>query len=412
MRKHGFSLFFLILQCAGCFPALYAQQIQKIFVNPKNPAVLKQSAFIDSVMLVPFEPVDGLRAETVEVRETKDYFMLFDFNLGCLYIFSKTGAFVKKINFKTTVGEAYPHYNRQTNQVVFFTTNGHYTLTARDKIKILLDWDNKRNLKYYNKYLIDLGDSSFPIKKTKPDKFDLVDGEPIFDHDFFQTQISTSPLFKDSVGYEVSVYRNGTLHKNYFPYNRVNEPAFLFYEEWVAVSEAAPNSAYIARPYRDTIYRLENDSLYPVYQVVLPLENSIPSSYFSKPFKTRTDKENFGRNNGWMFHEIQAVYETPRFLLLSLTFFSHNESVIYDKLTHTAYNRSKVAADTTQYNLTLWPYHSEQYASRFCHLTSRDYLAGFFREHPTVKMPEKIAGMLHDDAAKNTPVLIKFKLKD
>jgi hypothetical protein len=37
-----------------------------------------------------------------------------------------------------------------------------------------LDWSNERNLKYFKKYVIDLNDTAFAIKKAKPDKYNLI----------------------------------------------------------------------------------------------------------------------------------------------------------------------------------------------------------------------------------------------
>jgi hypothetical protein len=74
---------------------------------------------------------------------------------------------------------------------------------------------------------------------------------------YMQTKITTSPLYKDSTGYEVNIYENEKPVKSYFPYNRVNEPKFLFSEENVSTSSSdTPYISYLTRPYCDTVYKL------------------------------------------------------------------------------------------------------------------------------------------------------------
>lgn len=212
------SLPVFLIGCYFFVNNVQAQQVEKIYINPKNPNIQKQSNFVDSIKFTPFESVAGISFnENASVQLTEKYFLVTDYSVGFLYIYTKTGAFVKKINFKSQAGNLYPEYNAKTNEVVFFGNNSNYTLTSKDRVKIQLDWGNGHNLKYFKKYVIDLNDTAFEIKKAKPDKYNLIGAYSFYADQYIQTEITTSPLYHDSIGYEVNLYENEKLVKKLFP---------------------------------------------------------------------------------------------------------------------------------------------------------------------------------------------------
>lgn len=394
---------------------LQAQPIEKIYLNPKNPTIQKQSSYIDSIQFLPLESVEGIVFyEYANVRLTEKYFLITDNAAGYLYIYSKTGAFIKQINYKAKIKNLYPSYNSKTNEIVFFGNNSNYTLTLKDKVKIQLDWNNEHNLKYFNKYVISLHDTTFAIKKVKPSKYDLIGAYPFYANLYVQTKINTSTLYKDSLGYELSVYEKEQLVKNYFPYNRVNEPKFLFSEESTGIALTdKPDLSYLLRPFCDTIYQSVKAVLTPVYQLVMPLENSLPPNFFTDRPDSKADRENFKRNNGWLFHQIRDFYETPKLIYLTISFFSHYEVFVYDKQTHTAYNANKIKGDAKQYNLSLLtPYNIVRSGNRFYKLLKADMIGSFLKQHPEIAIPKELAADANKLSDKNGLLVVAFKLKD
>ncbi len=345
---------------------------------------------------------------------TEKYFLVNDYTAGVLHIYAKTGAFVKKINFKSFANNLYPAYNARTNQIVFFGNNSNYTLTSKDKVKIQLDWSNEHNLKYFKKYVIDLNDTTFAIKKAKPDKYDLIGARSLYANQYILAKITTSPLYKDSTGYEVNIYENEKLLKSYFPYNRVNEPKFLFSEEGAfTASSDTPYISYLTRPYCDTVYKLVKGSLSPLYQLVMPLENSLPATFFTDASVTKAERENFRRNNGWAFHQVYDFYENSRLIYITMSFFSHYEVFVYDKQTKTAYNATKIKGDPKQYNLSLLtPYNVMRTGHKFYKLLKADLLISFFKQNPDIAVPKELSAFLQGTPDKNMPVVVEFTLKD
>lgn len=415
LLRNRSSLPVFLIGCCFFVNSIRAQQVEKIYLNPKSPVIQKQTSFVDSLQFTAFESVAGVSFnEYANVRLTHAYFLVTDYTAGFLYIYTKKGAFVKKINFKSLTNDLYPAYNAKTNEIVFFGNNNNYTLTSKDRVKIQLDWSNERNLKYFKKYVIDLSDTSFEIKKAKPDKYNLIGAYAFYADQYIQTKITTSPLYKDSTGYEVNLYKNEKLVKNYFPYNRVNEPRFLFSEENVSVpSSGSPNISYLMRPYCDTVYKLVEDRLSPVYHLVMPVENSLPATFFTDVSVTKTERENFKRNNGWAFHQIRDFYETSRLIYITISFFSHYEVFVYDKQTQTAYNATKIKGDSQQYNLSLLTaYNVTRAGHKFYKLLKADVMISFFRQNPTIAVPKELTALLQGNPDKNVPILVAFTLKD
>ena len=401
--------------CCFLSNQIQAQTIEKIYLNPKNPTIQKQSSYVDSIQFLPLASVEGIVFnEYANVRLTEKYFLITDFAAGYLYIYSKAGVFLKQINYKSEIKNLYPSYNTKTNEIVFYGNNSNYTLTAKDRVKIQLDWSNEHNLKYFKKYVISLNDTTFAIKKAKPTKYDLIGAYHFYADKFVQTKINTSSLYKDSIGYELSVYEHEQLVKNYFPYNRVNEPKFLFSEEsaGIALTEK-PDLSYLLRPYCDTIYQSVKGVITPVYQLVMPLENSLSPNFFIEWPESKADRENFKRNNGWLFHQIRDFYETPKLIYLTISFFSHYEVFVYDKQTHTAYNANKIKGDAKQYNLSLLtPYNIVRSGQRFYKLLKADMIGTFLKQHSEVEVPKELAADANKLSDKNGLLVVAFKLKD
>ena len=91
---------------------LQAQPIEKIYLNPKNPTIQKQSSYVDSIQFLPLASVEGIVFnEYANVRSTEKYFLITDFAAGYLYIYSKAGVFLKQINYKSEIKNLYPSYD-------------------------------------------------------------------------------------------------------------------------------------------------------------------------------------------------------------------------------------------------------------------------------------------------------------
>lgn len=415
MRIRLFHFTFLSLISSLLISTNARSQLRKLYLHPKTVAREKQSKYVDSIRFIPLEIKEGTQPGAYyNVQVAEKYLLLIDYMNKTLFLYTKDGRFVKNINYNKLGGNFYPAYHERSNRITFFGNNKNYTLTPKDQIKIKLDWDNQRNRKYFKKYSLDLNDPSLTIKKDIPTEKDIVQAYNYYDDYYMQGQITISPLYKDSLDYEFKMYKNNQLVKRYFPYNRINEPRFLYTQETVSLTKTdTPHVHFITRPYCDTIYKLSRDSLFPAYQLVLPLENSLPASFFTRPFKNKTERDNFSRNNGWIMRQIYSFYETPRFIFFMVGYLSNFDSYIYEKQTEVTYKTKNIKSDSTQFNLQLLEgYGMQRKGDRIYKPQRASDLVAFFDKNKNVRIPKELEEFLKSKPPGTTPVIVEFKLKN
>ena len=413
MRTQLLYCTIMIMYCLIITPGARSQP-RKLYLHPKTVATEKQIKFVDSLRFIPLEIKQGIDLGTnYNITVTEKYILLTDYINKNLLIYSKQGKFVKNLNYKKLGEGFYPAYRELTNQVIFFGNNKNYSLTPKDRVKIKLDWKNPRNRKYFKKYRLDLNDTSFLIKKDIPDEKDIVQVHHLYGDYYARGQINVSPLYKDSVDYEVKLYKNNMPVKSFFPYNPVNEPRFLYVEENMGFSETdTANIRIITRPFCDTIYKLNGDSLFAAYKLVLPLENTLPTSFYTKPFKNKTERDNFYRNNGWMLHQVYSFYETPRFVYFMVGYLSNFDSYIYEKQTDVMYKTKNIKPDTSHYNLQLLQgFGITRESGTFYKSQKAGDLLSFFDKNKNVPIPKDLEQFIKSKPPAAMPVIVEFKLK-
>jgi hypothetical protein len=390
-------------------------QIQKIYLHPKATTTEKQSRFIDSIRFIPLQTAEGVQVGAWNYVEVTDkYFFIVHYPDKTILLYTRNGAFVKKISYKKLGENFSPRFEEHTNRIVFFGNNKNYTLTPKDEIKIALDWNNPRNKKYFKKHFIDLDDPSLEIQKDIPDQNDIIHANHYYEDFYWQGEIITSPLYQDSLDHEFKIYKNNKLVRGFFPYNRINEPRFLYREQNVSFDNTdIPYIHHLTRPFCDTIYKVVRDSSFPIYKLVLPLENTVPQWFYTKPFKSKTERENFERNNGWMFRQIYSFHETPKFIYFSVGYLSNGESYIYQKQTNITYRTRNIKPDSSQYNLQLLTRGGTmRKGERFYKTVKTEDLVAFFEKNKDAQVPKELEGFLKSKPSGTAPVIVEFKLKN
>ena len=354
------------------------------------------------------------QGSSVQMELTDKYILLKDNTNKILLLYSKDGHFIKSISYKNLGDGFSPGYVERSNTIRFFGSNRNYTLTPKDRVKVKLDWNNPRNRKYFAKYTVDLNDPSLTLKKDVPNQKDIVGIYPFYDDYYTQIQITTSPLYKDSLDHELTFYKDNQVVKSYFPYNRINEPRFLYTTESITFNRTdTPYIHLVTRPYRDTVYKLVRDSLFPIYQIVLPLENTLPTSFFTQPFKNPTERDNFKRNNGWMLHQVYNFYETPKLIFFWVGYLANIDSYIYEKQTNTTYKTRNIRSDSSQYNLPLvTDYAIVRKGNRFYKAQKAGDLVAFFEKNKNIPVPKELEEFLKSKPPATAPVIVEFKFKN
>ncbi|MCD2425029.1 6-bladed beta-propeller [Niabella pedocola] len=403
----------LLLPLLLCLCYQIEAQPQKIYLNPKSPATENQSHFVDSLRFLTLEAKDGIiigQWDNLEI--TASYFLITQYTNSAIFLYDRQGRFVKKISYKKLGDDFYPRYDKKTEELSFYGANKNYSLTPKDRIKIELNFSNRRNRKYYKKYIIDLKDPKLELKKTVPTEYDVNNMAPLYGDYYYRSKVATSKLYKDSTGYELKVYRNGKLVKQYFPYNQINAPKYLYDEGYIAAFESQDTGTrFITRPYCDTIYKITRDSLYPAFQMVMPLENALPSSFFNTPFKNKAEWDNFRQNNNWMFRQIYQFIETPAYYFFIAGFLYNSGVYMYDRKRQIAYQNSKIKADSTTFNINVLSGYNMLHKDRvFYKLLSPDAIRESYKPVTGKTPPEAIDAIINKKS--NAAVIAVFTLKN
>lgn len=172
-------------------------------------------------------------------------------------------------------------------------------------------------------------------------------------------------------------------------------------------------SHIITRPFCDTIYKLIKDSLFAAYKLLLPLENTLPASFYTKPFKNKTERENFYRNNGWMMRQVYSFYESPRFIFFTIGYLSNFDSYIYEKQTDVTYKTKNIKPDSSHYNLHLLPtFGLMREGDKFYKPQKAADLLAFFDQYKNVPIPKELEEFIKSKPSATSPVIVEFKLKN
>ncbi|MFT3902168.1 MAG: hypothetical protein QM727_03305 [Niabella sp.] len=396
-------------------PFSVLSQVKKLYISPKGAKGASQSMFIDSIRIIPLEKKanNKINSEYTYTFVTDSFFFVLSYVDKKISLFDKEGRFWKQVSYKN-LGELNFYYVEQEKKIVFKGANKKYELTEKDGLQILTDFANPKNRKYFRKYYIDINDPTLTIHKSEITSYEILQATTLYDDYYYQSNISVSDKYKDSIDYELKIYKDNKLVKAFFPYNKQNEPRFLYssYNNTMLASTEKKHEKIVLRPYSDTVYRFQNDSVSPIYKIVLPQENALPPSFFTEPFKNKTARENYERNNGWQFRQIYNFVENDRFIKLNIGFLNNYGSYIYDKKTTVLYDQSKIKADSSQYNLQLSLGSSSLFNGRYYMVVPLGALKELYKNNKNMVWPDYIRKIAADDNTRYLEhAIIEYKLK-
>src|SRR5690606_7632292 len=103
------------------------------------------------------------------------------------------------------------------------------------------------------------------------------------------------------------------------------------------------------------IYRLTGDSTSLLYTLILPLENSLPQTFFTQPFRSKNDLDQYRTENGSFVWEIEKVFQLDQYLLFSLDYnrSPREKHFLFDESTNRFYATAKISADSSNAFLPL-----------------------------------------------------------
>jgi hypothetical protein len=406
----------LLFFCIGLFCSLKTVAQEKIYFEPKSVSGGKQSDFVTCNGIVVLETTSESKFDKYSrIIPTKKFFVAYDYSAKKIFVFDRNGRFIKKFATKLDFGRL--AYNEEKDRLEMVTQNKAYRLTNKDNSQILEDYQNPKNLKYFRKYFIDFTDTvNFPVRKQKIVHSDILNPIPYIDGMHFVNQVTVDHNFAKTEDYELKIYRGDSLLKQYFKYDKKKDSRYIFDRASVSITSAATASArWVTHPYDYTIYALQKDSLYKVYDFVLPLERSIPADFFAREFQNKTEKDNYLRQNRKLVKQFYVYNLSSRYVNFSMqSMLFEMQQFIYDTKSKTFYSQEKLNADSLTYYLpvcknVVFNDGKDMYARVF----AEDVLR-VFEDHKkdNVKYPPLLEAYFKTATTDSNPVLINFNYRN
>lgn len=390
-------------------------QTQRLYLNPATAGAAPQSKFIEITRFIPLDASSEKISASSVLYITSAYWVVHDYMEKKILFLTKQGEFLKSIDIKK-YGDASIQYDDKKEILKFNIKNKNYTLLNKDLVKIRADYAKKGNQKYFKNYEIDLKDKNLRIKRTATDPYFIINARWFYEDYYYRSDLNIEPHAKDSTGYELQLLQQYQPVQSFFPFDKTGNPVFRYSNSQVNLSDTdTPYIKYASRPFNTTIYRLNKDSMTPVYEIVLPMENAMPARYVSNGFKSKADWDYFMNSNGAVFMSVNAVKEFNKFLFFGIRYMRNYESFLYDKSTAKFYKTKMIKADSSQYNIQLLQNGLGQYYNSYYYaVIPAQGIVDFYTKNKkaNIDWPAELETFLKAATKNSNPVIVEYKIKD
>ncbi len=342
MRNVFAALLLLVAKLAG------GQSAQTLYFDPASTIGAPVSRLFESVTYIPLETTkQSLFGQISQLVVTTQFFIVFDYDTQTLYFFDKAGKFVKKYkDDKYTVASM--QYLEKQNALYLLQMNKNFRPTEQERDELVRNPFSKSSLKYGRSVLYSLTDikseqlseiKAFTISMTNP---------RFFASDLWAYSIVLQDKdAKDSVDYELKISNGSKTLRSYFPYAKrtasyLADPGNIEFFPF-----ANKDKLLFTRPYYYSVYQLTPDSVTALYNFVLPFENTIPKTFFTKEFSSRNELREYKQVNPGYVWRINGLVPFQNLLFFSLDYQKRDRRFIFDKNSNRFYNVNRISADST-----------------------------------------------------------------
>ncbi len=356
MRNFFFALFLLMTYVAG------GQSPQTLYFDPTSTIGAPASRIFESITYIPLETTkQSLFGQINRLVVTPQYFIIFDYDTQGLYFFDKSGKFIKKYkDDKYTIGNM--QFFEKENALYLLQVNRNFRPTEQERDELIRNPFSKNNRKYARAILYELSDVQKEQVKEIPD-FTVYMANPYY---FAPKQWAYSIVLedrdaKDSVDYELKISDGNKTLRAYFPYAKrkssyLSDPGNI---DFFPTSKT--NTLLFTRPYNYSIYQLTPDSITPLYNFVLPFENTVPKSFFNKEFSSRNELREYKQTNPDYVWQIDGLVPFNNFLFFSLDYQKRDRRFLFDRNGNRFYNVNRITPDSSNAYLPIMGWNIQYY---------------------------------------------------
>ena len=355
MRNFFVALLLLLTFAVG------AQAPQTLYFDPASTIGAPASRIFESITYVPLETTrQSTFGQISRLVVTPQYFIIFDYDTQGLYFFDKSGKFIKKYkDEKYQLGSM--QFMEKDNALYLLQANKNFKPTQEFIDELVRNPFSKNSRKYARAVLYDLTDIQKEQIKEVPD-FTIYMANPYyFSKEWLYSIVLEDKNAKDSVDYELKISDGNKTLRSYFPYPKRNssylaDPGNI---EFFPANNA--KSVYFTRPYNYSIYQYTSDSITPLYNFVLPFENTVPKTFFTKQFSSRNELREYRQTNAGYVWKINGLVPFNNLLFFSLDYQKRDRRFIFDKSTNRFYNVNRITPDSSKAWLPIMGWNFQYY---------------------------------------------------
>ncbi|MEJ8842462.1 6-bladed beta-propeller [Lacibacter sp. H375] len=356
MRNFFFALFLLMTYVAG------GQSPQTLYFDPASTIGAPASRIFESITYIPLETTkQSLFGQISRLVVTPQYFIIFDYDTQGLYFFDKSGKFIKKYkDDKYLIGSM--QFFEKENALYILQSNKNFKPTQQFVDELVRNPFSQSNRKYARAVLYDLSDITKEQIKEIPE-FTIYMANPycLAPKQWAYSIILEDKDAKDSVDYELKVSDGNKAIRAYFPYAKRNSSYLSDVQNIDFFSTSNSNTLLFSRPYIYTIYQLTADSITPLYNFVLPFENTIPKSFFSKQFSSRNELREYKQMNPSYVWEINGLVPFNNYLFFSLDYQKRDRRFLFERNGNRFYNVNRITPDSSNAFLPIMGWNIQYY---------------------------------------------------
>lgn len=406
-----------ILCLLGYF-CLDAQNAKDLYFQPGFASGASASKVFEEINYIPLQTTKkSLFGRIRKLLVSDEYYIIWDGDTDCIYFFDKKGKFVHKYRPRRCIIKSV-QLDKRRNAVFISGSNKKFNFSQAEIEKMMEDPTNKSFAKFTWSGYYDLKD----VRKEKVqelDGFSLSLVSPvIFNNNWWAySYISADRKWKEATGHELNVYDGEKTIAEYFPYNKKND-VFNYRANQVSFFPTDSSEELLfTRPFYHSIYRLTKDSAARLYTLIMPLEISLPKAFFTHPFRTRNDVDQYRSQNGGLVWGISNVYKTQHYLLFSL---DYNKSwreryFLYDESTGKFYNTGKINSDSTNAYLPVLPGNVQYSDGEYLYTSISSSIMFQSKDNNTSREPQyqpELKQYFEKGTRTDNPVIIQLKLKN
>lgn len=346
MKRTTLFLFFVLYLYNSAF-----SQPQKLYFDPGTASGIPEARIFDEIKYIPLETKrESLFGKISQLIVTDKYFVIYDTDTKAIYFFQKDGKFAKKFKFKGYEIKTIL-FDENRNALLITGLNKNYSPSQKNIQAMIDDPVHNSSIKYTRAIYYYLSDDKDGQTEVIND-FDMALANPsiINTNHWVYSYIYANRSWPDTEDYELKVSDGKRITHTFFPYSRKTSSIYYGAPQRINFYKTGDiNRLLFTRPFQYGIYELTPDSVKELYTVVLPASSSIPQTFFSENFSSRTSLEDFKMKNSGLAWGVNNVIDLNRYLFFTLDFFRNfrGRNFIFDKETTMFFNQSRITSDST-----------------------------------------------------------------